>query len=469
MEHSLLPAIAGVLTLGVALYAIAEKGLRGTNAKLLSFCTLAILTVLLHHLLLDPQFDNYNQLLAKSSLVANLLLPVALLAFASDLAAKPTERHWLTGLLVSALALATLDIALDVRGVGQASTTGLSMSSAMSRIAVGVHTAIAIARTAYVLWTQYKFATPDLRVRLRLCAAAVALFALSRTDLTAAFDEGMTSLGLLSCAMGAWLLAASHLRLSAMSQAALAATVAHEIRTPLASIRLQSDGLAQLAAEFERTRAFAAAHGYPHSECHAAAAQLMARLVRGITQQVARTNVIVELMLASSRMDQIDRTTFAVHSMRDCIDDAINSYPFARGERDRVSVMVTQDFKFHGSELLMVFVVFNLLKNSLYALRAAEKGSITIAIGARGGAPVLTFTDTGCGIPASVLPKIFDTFFTTKQAAGAGIGLAFCRQVIEAFGARMHCDSAEGQYTRFTIQFAEIAALGDTATDAVVT
>jgi two-component system, CAI-1 autoinducer sensor kinase/phosphatase CqsS len=118
-----------------------------------------------------------------------------------------------------------------------------------------------------------------------------------------------------------------------------------------------------------------------------------------------------------------------------------------------VSVMVTGDFEFHGSNSLLVYVLFNLLKNSLYALKAAGKGSISIAVASGDARNTLTFSDTGCGIPATTLPKIFDAFFTTKKSAGAGIGLAFCRRVIRSFGGQMRCESIEGEWTRFSMEF----------------
>jgi len=135
------------------------------------------------------------------------------------------------------------------------------------------------------------------------------------------------------------------------------------------------------------------------------------------------------------------------------VAEALETYPFAAGERDRVSVSVAGDFEFHGSNSLFVYVLFNLLKNSLYALKAAGKGDIAIAIAAGETRNTLTFTDTGSGIPAATVPRIFDAFFTTKKSAGAGIGLAFCRRVIRSFGGRMQCESVEGQWTRFSLEF----------------
>jgi two-component system, CAI-1 autoinducer sensor kinase/phosphatase CqsS len=114
-------------------------------------------------------------------------------------------------------------------------------------------------------------------------------------------------------------------------------------------------------------------------------------------------------------------------------------------------VNVHQDFTFLGSHALMIFVISNLIKNALYAMKVAEKGAIEIGINKMDQSGVLTVTDTATGISKSVIKKIFDTYYSTKQSAGAGVGLAFCLRVVRAMGGRIRCESEEGQFTTFTI------------------
>jgi two-component system, CAI-1 autoinducer sensor kinase/phosphatase CqsS len=160
------------------------------------------------------------------------------------------------------------------------------------------------------------------------------------------------------------------------------------------------------------------------------------------------------MMLASARMEHMDTSKFAWYSISGCVTDALDTYPFTPQERAKVSLITDGDFKFYGSETLFIFVIFNLLKNSLYAITAADRGDICINISAGKGSNALRFTDTASGISPKVLKLIFDTFYTTKQSAGAGIGLAYCRRAVKSFGGEMHCDSIEGQYTTFTLSFA---------------
>ena len=74
----------------------------------------------------------------------------------------------------------------------------------------------------------------------------------------------------------------------------------------------------------------------------------------------------------------------------------------------------------------MIFVIFNLLKNALYAIHANGRGQIEIDAHRSNGYCVVRFSDTGPGIAPDVLPQIFDAFFSTKShGRGAGMGLSF--------------------------------------------
>jgi signal transduction histidine kinase len=75
------------------------------------------------------------------------------------------------------------------------------------------------------------------------------------------------------------------------------------------------------------------------------------------------------------------------------------------------------------------------------------------------GAEMVTVrvTDTGIGISARDLPRVFDKFFrvkskATREIAGTGLGLAITRTVVEAFDGRIRVDSVEGSGTTFTVE-----------------
>src|SRR5262249_9527882 len=68
---------------------------------------------------------------------------------------------------------------------------------------------------------------------------------------------------------------------------------------------------------------------------------------------------------------------------------------------------------------------------------------------------VLTVSDTGPGIPAEVLPRLFTRYVRgagAKEGGSSGLGLAFCRLAVEAHGGTITVDSASDRGTTFTIQ-----------------
>jgi len=142
--------------------------------------------------------------------------------------------------------------------------------------------------------------------------------------------------------------------------------------------------------------------------------------------------------------------SFRPHSIRDCVSEAMACYPFSGAERERVRVNMHADYRFHGSDVLLMYVLYNLLKNALLAVQVARRGSVEVDCFCREHWNWLVVTDTGQGIAPDVLPHVFDPFYTTRRV-GTGMGLAFCQRVITAFGGQIRCESELGSYTRISI------------------
>ena len=109
-----------------------------------------------------------------------------------------------------------------------------------------------------------------------------------------------------------------------------------------------------------------------------------------------------------------------------------------------------------GNEIQQV--ILNLLVNARQAVEEGGEVTIRLSHNASDGINELTIRDNGCGIPADKLPKIFDPFFTTKSGpdetgrGGTGLGLAACREIIEAHKGRIRVASTEGKGTAFTLK-----------------
>jgi len=118
-------------------------------------------------------------------------------------------------------------------------------------------------------------------------------------------------------------------------------------------------------------------------------------------------------------------------------------------------------------------VLLNLVINARQAMRTGGTLIIRLSADAEAGMNELTIQDTGCGIPADQLPRIFDTFFTTKTGpdasgkGGTGLGLAMCRDIIEAHHGRIRVDSTIGKGTAFTLKIPQYKREPVAATPAV--
>lgn len=95
-------------------------------------------------------------------------------------------------------------------------------------------------------------------------------------------------------------------------------------------------------------------------------------------------------------------------------------------------------------------VFLNILSNAAQSIK--ERGEITIETQAVDGRVVISISDTGCGIPAEDLPRVFDPFFSTKEVGrGKGLGLNMAYNIIKNHGGGIEVTSRVGQGTRFVI------------------
>jgi signal transduction histidine kinase len=103
-------------------------------------------------------------------------------------------------------------------------------------------------------------------------------------------------------------------------------------------------------------------------------------------------------------------------------------------------------------------VLINLLINARQAMPNGGHVCIRLSYDPTQNTVDLMVRDTGSGIAGDKLPRIFDRFFTTKSGpdasgkGGTGLGLAFCRDVIEAHQGRIRVESTLGKGTAFTLK-----------------
>ena len=93
-------------------------------------------------------------------------------------------------------------------------------------------------------------------------------------------------------------------------------------------------------------------------------------------------------------------------------------------------------------------VVLNILLNAVQSI--ADKGTITFSTYEEAGRVIVKISDTGCGIPPEVLPRIFDPFYSTKKSPGLGLSVSF--NIIKQHKGSLRVESKAGQGTTFFIE-----------------
>jgi signal transduction histidine kinase len=103
-------------------------------------------------------------------------------------------------------------------------------------------------------------------------------------------------------------------------------------------------------------------------------------------------------------------------------------------------------------------VLLNLVINARQAMGGGGTLLVAVRSNREAGLGEIAIRDTGCGIPPETLGRIFEPFFTTKSPdeqgqGGTGLGLALCKDVIEAHRGRIRVESVVGEGTCFTLRF----------------
>jgi two-component system, CAI-1 autoinducer sensor kinase/phosphatase CqsS len=226
---------------------------------------------------------------------------------------------------------------------------------------------------------------------------------------------------------------------------ALAGSIAHEMRHPLAQLKHSLEGMQDVLPSPGGARDSARLDGQQVQA-------LYRHLARG-EQAVQRGLQVISMTLDEVSARPVDASTFRYLSAAEVVRKAVEEYSYDGDEaRDRVGVEVREDFVFKGDETAFLFVLFNLIKNALYYVAAYPATRVTIGVGEH----QVRVRDSGPGIPRDVLPGLFEPFRSAGKSGGTGLGLAYCQRVMRAFGGDIACDSEPGLFTEFAMRFPAI-------------
>ena len=215
--------------------------------------------------------------------------------------------------------------------------------------------------------------------------------------------------------------------------------MAHELRTPLATVNLMGDVLRSLSQ-----------HDLPESKQKKfdELATRLQNLVRSMNRQI-------DTQISNAQLTRLPRDQTLIKAA-ELVQEVVLNYPYRSSrERDCVQVHIQQDFQFMASRQLFSQVLTNLMKNALHALASASQapnpGDLRLDVGVHHGKGRIAVSDDGIGIAHEQQARIFEPFFSTLAGAGNGLGLTFCKNVVEAAQGSLSVHSEPGLGAVFMI------------------
>ena len=211
----------------------------------------------------------------------------------------------------------------------------------------------------------------------------------------------------------------------------------HELKTPLASIRLLTDSILQNeSVDMETVREF----------------------VSDIGEEADRLTRISEHLLALTRLDaSAERTSEPVELGR-VADQVVHLLtPVAQTSQVELRTSLASACALRANEDDIYQVAFNLIENAIKYNQPG--GRVEVVVCRRGDKVALTVTDTGLGVPEEDLPKIFDRFYRvdkarSRAAGGTGLGLSIARDTARVHGGDITAGpNPAGRGTRFEAEF----------------
>lgn len=218
-------------------------------------------------------------------------------------------------------------------------------------------------------------------------------------------------------------------RLSSLGQ--LAAGVAHEIRNPLNAISMATQ---RLKRDY-----------VPADPSKIAEFQNLSGVIR---DEIRRLNGIIEEFLSFSKSRRLQLSDFSLVEVLQKIVSLIREEASARG--------ITIETKWRLAPAVIPMDInklqqsfLNLIKNAMESMTA--EGKITITVDKEGKNYIkVSISDTGCGMTAEEIEKIFSPEYTTKEK-GVGLGIPLASEIIRGHGGEIRVKSKQGEGTTFEV------------------
>ena len=210
----------------------------------------------------------------------------------------------------------------------------------------------------------------------------------------------------------------------------------HELKTPLASIRLLSDSI----VENENVDA-----------------GTMREFMTDIGSEARRLQRTTEKLLTLSRLDDGALGERTVVDLRKAVEDALKPLrPLAAEKQISLETRLQEGCLVRAAEDDLYHIIFNLAENAVKY--NVPGGSVCVTLAGDGEQILLTVSDTGIGIPEEDREQIFSRFYRvdkarSREAGGSGLGLSIVHDAVLAHGGSITVGQNTPQGSVFTVTF----------------
>jgi two-component system sensor histidine kinase BaeS len=230
----------------------------------------------------------------------------------------------------------------------------------------------------------------------------------------------------------------ARLKLTDEQRRSFLADVAHELRTPLSVIRGQAEGIADGL--------------YPGDAEHI---EPILDATRGLEVLVEdlRTLVLTDAGSLVLNRELVDPTAL--------VHDVLASFK-AQSEASEVNLAGDLDYGIPMVDVDPARVrsaIANVISNAIR--HTPPGGSVRVGVQSAGDRVVIHITDTGEGIPAKLLPRVFERFVKAPSSTGSGLGLAIVQDIVTAHGGKVEIQSTQGVGTAVSITLQAAPAAAD--------
>lgn len=454
--YSVLPAIVAMLFLAFGVYVVHSKGLNRVTTAFLILCITTFFWQFLWAILFQIEDEKLAQMLIKLGWLLILFLPTSLFHFLAEITGRQDvkKKVYVSYIFSIFLAAAHVTTNLIIQGHYHYSW-GYYPKAGLFHFLHVLQTTTVVIYGLYISYQKQKIVQAGEKTKLQYCNVALLLFSLSAVDYLCNYGVDFYPPGVVFIAIALGLIALATVKYHAMDDSRMmAASLAHEMRTPLATLKIQAkvlhDYLPELIAGYKKAKEA----GILNNHIDDYMLGHLSDSARILEKEVINANHAIDMLMALTTADYLNEKDFKQFSMKECVELAVSRVPYKSDLKKIIYVDVQSDFIVLASKEFLIFVLINLINNSLYALKDMADGCIKITIISDGNGNRIEFLDDGEGINSDILPHIFDRFFTTKSRdANSGVGLAFCRNVMESFGGSINCTSEHGKYTLFILSF----------------